>query len=126
MKRVSQRGFSILEVIASMVILTFGILAAVRMQSTAISSSRAPVASQEMAAVARRALEEANGAGTETIGDYRVVVTTDGCAFTGTDLNCGGGAHATRITVTVTDLNDRNQTPYVVTTIRAAEPAPTP
>lgn len=92
----AEAGFSILEVIASVVVLSVGILAAVRMQITAISTNRAPVANQEIATIARRAIEEATAdtpiTGTRTIGGYQVEVTVEGCNFTGTTLNCGGAA----------------------------------
>lgn len=112
-------GFSILEVIASVIVLSVGVLAALRMQITAISTNRAPVANQEIATIARRALEE-GVAGTQTINGYTVVVVTQDRCFTGTNLGvCPAGtpAHVQRIETTVTSQVDNIE--FVAETFRA-------
>ncbi len=109
-------GFSILEVIASVVVLSVGVIAAVRMQVTAVATNRAPVASQEIATVARRALEE-EVVGTRTISGYQVVVEVQGRCFVGTNLAAcpaGSGPHVRRIVARVTNNVD-NQVFQAVT-----------
>lgn len=113
----ASRGFSILEVIASVVVLSVGVLAAVRMQISAISTSRRPVANQEIAVIARRALEEGID-DCRQIDGYQTCVVIEPCRFTGTNLTCGGAGdvHVERITATITSPIDGSQ--LVTTTFR--------
>lgn len=115
--RKHEQGFSILEVIASVVVLSFGIIAAVRMQVSAVATSRAPVANQEIAAIARRALEEAIPDCREIDG-YEACVEIESCSFTGTDLDCSGAGdrHVDRITTIVTSPIDGSD--FEMTTFR--------
>ncbi|WP_156820287.1 prepilin-type N-terminal cleavage/methylation domain-containing protein [Synechococcus sp. PCC 7336] len=115
----STQGFSFTEVMASIVILSLGILAATRMQATALSANLAPVNSQEAAIIARETIEVlASGqAPNPTVNGYIVNATRTGCQFGATLVCAGAGTDLEQLTVTVTDPNGSIE-PYTVSTLR--------
>ena len=116
----SQSGYSLIEVMASVVVLSIGVLAATRLQATALSANLAPVSSQEAATIAREAIEilAAGDSPNPTVNGYQVAATRTGCQFAVNNLTCAGaGTELERLTVTVTDPNGAID-PYTVSTLR--------
>ena len=106
------RGFSLLEVMASIVIMSLGVVAAARMQMTAIGASIAPTNTQEFSTMAREALESFAATGIDpsgTVNGFAVTATREDCTYgspAGASLTCAPGTvpvQLERYTVTVTD-----------------------
>ena len=128
----SRWGFSLIEVLATVLILSFGILGVARMQMTAISASIAPASSLESATIARHVMELVVSGQTPpgTIDgyhsdDYAVSAETKYCNWTGVNLDnlsCSlvvdPNAALHQITVTVTDPRGESD-PFSISTLVA-------
>ena len=126
----SQQGFTLLEVLATVVILSVGLLATARMQVVAIGANNAPIDSQEFSSIAREALESFASTGDDpsgTVDGFRVDADVENCTYgtpVGEDLDCGAVATPQLFRYTITVANNNTGESLTVSTLRFVPPGP--